>query len=202
MNTTKVLFKTPTDKEFALSEVARLDRAGCNQFEIARRLGVSQPTACHLLKKVRERYRESIPVEYAAKVGEVRALLRDVRREAWEAWERSKQDAHKEVRETAPGTARKLDKRGETLRQTIKRLRLIVTREERLPASEFLHVILKTISMECELYGINAEKAPVNLLVNVNNSQPAPAFDWTPLTEPAEVVDATALLRTQKNVCA
>lgn len=83
---------TKTQMEEVLAEVARLDRMRHNQYEIARRVGVSQPMVCVYLKTIRERYRQSESVEARESVAEAVEGLFDVMREAWEAWEQSKKD--------------------------------------------------------------------------------------------------------------
>ena len=84
--------RTKTGREEALARVADLDRMGYGQVAMARMLGVSQPQVCYDLKAVRSRYRETQLAKVEEAVNEKLAQLRDVRCEAWEAWERSKEE--------------------------------------------------------------------------------------------------------------
>jgi hypothetical protein len=81
--------RTKTEREAALAKVAELDRDGFGQVAIARMLGVSQPQICYDLKQVRKRYRETQLATVKAAVNEKLDQLRQVRCEAWAAWDTS-----------------------------------------------------------------------------------------------------------------
>ena len=81
---------TATEREGVLAEVARLDRAGHTQADIARRVGVSQPQVCGYLRTTRDRYRAATLEDRAARVEREAAFLMDVRAEAMAAYEASK----------------------------------------------------------------------------------------------------------------
>ncbi len=83
-------FMSPTDKERVLTEVLRLDRMRFNQYEIAARVGVSQPQVSIYLRQARERYAESRLTDTADHVAEKLGQYDDVIRQAAEAFERSK----------------------------------------------------------------------------------------------------------------
>src|SRR5262245_61928020 len=78
--------RTRTEREMARAEAARLEREGWTEAEIARHQGVAPSQVHYDLQKVRDRYRESAQQEHAEMLGEKRAALRDVLREAYKAW--------------------------------------------------------------------------------------------------------------------
>ena len=82
--------RTKTQREADLAETARLDRLGYSQREIAAKIGVSCVQICYDLRTIRKRYARQAMEHTRELVGETLALLRDVRKEAHEAWERSK----------------------------------------------------------------------------------------------------------------
>lgn len=85
--------RTKTEREKALALVAELDGRGWTQRQIAKELGVSAPMVCYDLKQVRRRYAASTLESRAALVNEKLAELRQIKAEAWDAWERSCLDA-------------------------------------------------------------------------------------------------------------
>src|SRR4051812_23819915 len=100
---------TKTEREAVLAEVARLDRLGWNQFEIATAVKVTQPQVCHYLRKIRQRHQDSQLEERGALVREKLEQYRDVMLEAWAAWERSRRDARRLTRKEAHGRGRDED---------------------------------------------------------------------------------------------
>jgi predicted transcriptional regulator len=138
-----------------IARIAKLDRRGYSQSEIARVVGVSQQQISEDLKVIRKRYREEAMAEYKERVEEKRAQLREVRAEAWRAWERSKKDARKVVEEErtlSDGTE------GSEKKTT--------TTEGQLPDATYLRVVIETLRDECSLDGLNAPQK-VNANVNV-----------------------------------
>jgi predicted DNA-binding protein (UPF0251 family) len=146
--------RTKTEREQALLEVARLDRRGCSQREIAAALGVSHKQVWYDLERIRERYREATHHERHAKVEEKRAQLREARWEAWQAWERSKEDARKVVEEEPTGAEGGRGKR-------------VTTVEGRLPDPAYLRAVLETLRDESALLGLDAPKQ-VDARVSLN----------------------------------
>jgi predicted transcriptional regulator len=102
--------RTKTKRERDMELMARMDRRGYSQYQIARHLGISQPQVCYDLKEIRKRYTEAISEEYRAKVEEKRQQLREVRVEAWRAWEKSKADARKVTEEVGFGPRGEVEK--------------------------------------------------------------------------------------------
>lgn len=165
-------------REESLEVVARLDRKGYSQNEIARIVGVSQPQICQDLKEIRRHYAEEHAQEMAWKIQEKVRQYREIQREAWEAWELSKQVKERvteaEEREDMPPVSSKANgangRRGSTpqrLKQRIK-TRKEKVREGRLPASEYLRMIMECLQAERELLGLDAPERVDVRQVNVD----------------------------------
>jgi predicted transcriptional regulator len=143
-------------REEDLARVAKLDRRGYSQADIARVIGVSQPQICEDLKKIREHYRAAANATYAEKVEEKRAQLREVRSQAWKAWEKSKKDGTRWAEEVTTGAS------GDRTKTT-------EAKEGRLPDATYLRVVIETLRDECALDGLNQ---PQKLNINAN------VIDW------------------------
>jgi predicted transcriptional regulator len=151
---------TPTDRERVIAEVARLDRRGYSQWDIADHVGVCQSTVGQYLATIRQRYKEEARDELTSMREEKRRALEDLRAEAWLAYERSKEDKERIVKEKgktlkpvqvpgqSPGEKR-------TLKASFELLKEVTTREGRLPESEYLRIVLETHKAEIALYGLN-----------------------------------------------
>jgi predicted transcriptional regulator len=165
--------KSKIAREEHLEEVARLDRRGYSTYDIARKLGVTQGQVSYDIKKIRDRYAKMATEHYAAKVAQKRVEYREVRKEAWEAWERSKEDARRRVEETGTGGS------GSTWEKTAE------TTEGRLPDNSYLKTIVDTLKAECDLEGLNK---PLRIKGEVS------VIDWNRLFEQASegdgVIDA------------
>ncbi|HXT58785.1 MAG TPA: ECF-type sigma factor [Pirellulales bacterium] len=78
-------------------QVAELTLKGHRQSEIAAQLEVTQSTVSKDLQQVRAAWREAGVRDFEAAVSEQLETLALIQREAWLAWERSKQPAHTAV---------------------------------------------------------------------------------------------------------
>ncbi|HEV7223298.1 MAG TPA: hypothetical protein VGN42_11395 [Pirellulales bacterium] len=78
-------------------QVAELTLMGRTQSEIAERLGVTQPTVSNDLAAVRAAWRQATSRDFDATFSEQLETLTLIQREAWEAWERSKEPGHTAV---------------------------------------------------------------------------------------------------------
>lgn len=150
--------KTRTEKEQVLALVAKLDRRGWTQWDIANGLraelglDVSQTMVSSYLRQIRERYKETQREERQAKVNEKMEQLRDVRAEAWRGWLKSHQDAEKLVEEW--GTDREAVGDGDYITsETL--IKQIKTREGRLPDNAYLTTVMRTLEAERELLGLD-----------------------------------------------
>ncbi len=161
--------RTETEREADLAEVARLDRRGWSQREIAERMNVSQQQVCYDLKMLRRRYAAAQKPETAAAVEEKRQQFREVRKEAWDAWERSKENREREVKEKISGILG-----GEA--SATQKLKAVRTIEGRLPENEYLRTILMTLREEAELDALYPPKkiAPTN---------PEGTEPWQPISD-------------------
>jgi hypothetical protein len=186
--------KTDTEKEEVKMLVARYDRRGFNLRQIADILRAdhgydfSRTTVCAKLQEGRAEYKEEMVGDRAALVAQKLAEYRELRREAWTAWERSKEDAERVTEEHAPtllpgdeeGKPRK-GKRGRfasatdpgTVEETLRRIKRIEVREGRLPANQYLNAILATLDAERELLGLDAPREIKGLVGHVHLGVPA-----------------------------
>jgi transcriptional regulator with XRE-family HTH domain len=83
--------RTPTEIEATRAEIARLDRSGLTQQQIGEQLGMSQQLVSYNLRKIRHQYLKAQVINRHAIVIEKLAELKDIKREAWERYEQSKQ---------------------------------------------------------------------------------------------------------------
>jgi hypothetical protein len=116
----------------------------------------------------------------AALTVEKRAQLRELRKEAWEAWERSKGDRQRVVTETRPGAlCPKCKGQGKDARvkgrvchqcsgtgRMKDSKKVIQVHEGRLPSNEYLKTIIETLREEAELLQLTTPGS-INTQVNV-----------------------------------
>jgi len=144
-----------SEREKAIDICEELDAKGYSQHKIAKELerrgmGVSQPTVCGYLQKVRERYINNQMMTRAMLVAQKQAQYAQVRQEAYEAWEWSKGQVTQELMEELKEM---LSKDGlEALPDAVE----VALRKS--PANQFLLTIKATLDKECELLGLNAEQ--------------------------------------------
>lgn len=189
--------KNPTERERLRAEIAALDHRGYSQEQIGAKLGMAKPTVNHHLKKIRARYRETQLEETRGSIYCKLLQYRELRREAWDAWERSKEDGVRTITErTAPlrigkeaetvdGKGRKRPRKNakpapgtaDDLRTT----RVATVVEGRLPATEYLKIIADCLKAERELLGLDAPKK-TQVMVQT--------LDWAALVEIAEATDS------------
>lgn len=166
-----------------LVQVAILDRRGYDRHEIAARLGISEASVAKSIDEIHAKYMSMAVAEKAMLIEEKRAQLRELRKEAWEAWERSKADGHRTVTETRPGAVCPLclgegkNQRAGMRNRPCTRCngtgklkdstRITKVREGRLPANEYLKTIIETLRDEQELLGLTL--ATSSTQVNIIN---------------------------------
>lgn len=149
--------KSDHKRETVLAEVSKWAVRGFSQRAIATKLEetmgvkVTQPQIGVYLKQVNERYKAEAIEDRRIMVMRKLEELREVRNEAWVAWEKSKEDVEKRVKET-----------GETEKGGFSKDRLEVI--GRLPGGEYLQVVLNCIKAERELLGLD-EAMKVNMSV-------------------------------------
>lgn len=198
--------KSETDKERVLAEVGRLDRCGYSQYAIAEKMkttigyAVSQPMVSKYLKRIREEYKGRLIEDRSAKVAEMLDQLRDVRVAAWDAYERSKEDAERVVKEAVAakeGGEKKKPRRGcsgETAEQSLVLLKQIVTTEGRLPGNAYLNTVLATLQAERDLLGLDAPKeVDVRQITTLNWDALCGFTDALPVVESNDPLEAKIL---------
>lgn len=173
--------RTKTEREEVLAKVAQLDRRGYTQKVIAEKVGVSIPQICYYLKKLRMRYIEAQLEDRSALVAMKIEQYREIRKEAWEAWERSKEDKLREVKDFGTPVLRfKLkdedqEEKSDSARinqlsveECLVLIKKTVTKEGRLPSSEYLNIIMETLTAERKLLGLD-ESLKIDLTAQVIN---------------------------------
>lgn len=144
-----------------LQLVAKLDRRGWSQFqirdEIAKQLGlsVSQPMVSRWIGEIKESYRQTILAERREAVEAKIEQYKEIRREAWLAYDRSMNDHEKLVEEYGVSSEAAGMDDFVTSEQLVKR---IITKEGRLPENAYLTTIMKTLEAERELLGLDETK--------------------------------------------
>jgi transcriptional regulator with XRE-family HTH domain len=188
--------RTPTERVQSLARIAEMDRKGYTQVQIAEAIGVSESQISQDLRQIRLDYRNSYRWEYEERVEEKLQQLREVRKEAWEAWERSKLPVTKKTsRSVAPLRVGKKGKRQsdeddevefvdlEDADNPLLKLQLVETVEvveQRLPASEYLTIVLKTYEAERDILGLDAAKK-----IDITTM----TIDWEALAKRREKMD-------------
>jgi hypothetical protein len=161
-------------------QIGRLDRRGYDTYEIADRLGISEDEVKKGIEEVHTKYMNEVMAQRAALTVEKRAQLRELRKEAWEAWERSKGDRERTVTETRPGAlcpkckghGKDARVKGRVCHQCSGTGRMkdskkvIQVHEGRLPSNEYLKTIIETLREEAELLQLTSPGS-VNTQVNV-----------------------------------
>ncbi len=182
----------PVTREAKIAEVARLTRLGFSQVEIALRVGVCSSTVALYQRKATQRLREVTVGERQDAVNEKLALLAEVRREAYEAWQASKREGYTRTYEECEevvckfcggtGNSKVLDMEGSPKRcgacggKGLRREPSRMVEEIRSPEpnNAFLKTILDTIKQEADLLGLEAPK-------EVKTEGVTHHFDWNVL---------------------
>lgn len=124
-------------------QVAELALKGCRQIEIAERLGVAQATVSLDLKRLRAKWQASAAADIQRVIARQFDKLALIEREAWDAWERSKQPSHVSV------VYRGGEHEPTKMRQTLKH----PTGDPR-----YLEQLLKCLAATRELIGLGGSK--------------------------------------------
>jgi predicted transcriptional regulator len=161
--------RTKTEREADRAEAARLDRKGYTVTAIAKMIGVSKQQISYDLKRIRERHLKSCLEERAAKVAEKLEELRDIRVEAWQAWEQSLGNIADELAERILAQIRAKVERCGKLKDQINSALLdgIKVEVTGKPNTECLRIILACIRQERELLALDSvgtmDAAPLKL---------------------------------------
>lgn len=164
--------KTRTELLDGLQQIAQMHNRGYSQTEIAIKMGLTQAAISIKLKQIRQKYVQQQEEWTHDMIAEKLEQYREVRKEAWEAWERSKLDSKKRVKEVSPSKPKQLD--DGTVEEQEARVKLILTKEGRLPSAQYLQIVLDTFKAERDLLGLDeAKKVEVN----------ASVFSWDTLLQ-------------------
>lgn len=174
-------FRTPLQIKQDREELARLIRRGWTQSQVAEKLGVSEGQIRYdyrvIVKQITERTNEEVKAVVALKI----ERLREISREAWVEWERSKSDREKRredrypAREEDPGGSP--PKRGGRKRKKVpnpdgaspegrltaelKKVKETYEVEGRLGDTRYLDIILRCLVEEAKLEGVYPDKTTV-----------------------------------------
>lgn len=148
--------RTKAQRDLDIQEMVKLIRRGHTQREIAAKLGLARSQIAYDWKKVLVEVNADRPKD----VGVILAQYRELKAEAWEAWERSKKDRERETTEAQSGTGSSKPKTKATK-----------SKEGRLPEAEYLKVVVKCLEAERTLENLDPAKSvklggdPANPLV-------------------------------------
>lgn len=159
-------------REAQLAELEKLHNRGWSQHDLARHFNLHHSTIQDDLAEIARRYNAITMLERGAEVQRKIAALRDVRKEAWLAWERSKENKERQIKEKI---SESLDGEGKPTVDTLQRMKVVITTEGQLPGSEYLAIILRTFEQEYDLLNLiikrfehsGAAGAPVVLQVAI-----------------------------------
>jgi predicted transcriptional regulator len=158
-------FTTPSSREQMMAIVAKMDRRGYSYGQIAEVLGVTPEAVGEHVRRLKREYRAIAIEDLEESIGEKIEQYKEMRREAWEAWERSK-ERFEEVTETESlpiriedtrGKKDKGDKSGRKDRNSPE-LRTVskVTKSVYKSGAEYLRIVLTCLEAERKLRGTDA----------------------------------------------
>lgn len=127
------------------SDIAKLMRRSWSISDIANKLKMTEYEIQKEWKVIVKQVRQDQDEDVKGKVALVLEELREIKREAWESWERSKLDF-----------IRKLDEDSDSSK--FSRRKSATTRETKNPGNEYLKTIIQCIDKECELQALNPAK--------------------------------------------
>lgn len=178
-----------TEREGVIAKVAEMDRRGYTQWDIANAIHVSQCMVSKYLKQIRAEYNSRRFSSIDANREEKRAQYGEIRRVAWEQYEKCIEgevtvtDEHEMVRvpkAIVPDHLRTLNwrkgvpapKTHEELEMRLKRT-IIRSSSKRGEAAQYLAIIMKCLDAEREMDGL------VSKMVTIVPQQPT--LDWDAL---------------------
>lgn len=154
--------RTKAERARDMTEMLALHFRGLSQNEIALRFGLTQPQVSRDLKQAQKEMREAANVDLRARFQEKLVELRDVKKEYWRAWERSRTNREVQVSKKveAEGHAGKgsecLPKSGEEATTGRREAGLRVENRDGDP--RFLEGVRKCIDLERELLGLDEDE--------------------------------------------
>lgn len=169
--------KSDVLKADVLATVSQLDIEGYSQREMAQevwvrhRVNLTQQQMGRYVKQIVVQYRETRLEKLDDDINRKLAQYQHVMKEAWAAWYRSKKNSKRLVQEFTPivlddedgdDSATKRKKRKTVVQKQVDaelaKIKEIITREGRLPASQYLSLIISCLNAERELLGLDEAK--------------------------------------------
>lgn len=144
-------------------EVRRLLARRYTQVQIAEHLGISQPAVSKWKKKIEEDARAAA-VDRAAEIQRIIETLDDLEREAWEAWEKSKEPGVIEKSESGTGAKGLIDKD-------------ITTTKHQIGDTAYLAQVQDAIKQRRAILGLDAPTKNTGTVLNVTPEQLAQMSD-------------------------
>ena len=186
--------RTKTQREEHRAEIAKMDRRGYTQREMAAALGISQKQVWLDLKLINRRYVETQLAEHGLLIRQRIEQLREVLCEAWRAFEKSRDDKDRSIQETIRKVIDEHN-RGRDVGAAVDRIWVQTVKEARLAGNEYLRTILDVLkelsklqglypSEELRLAGIQSGE-PVRLKVEYEDN-------WYGTTPASQTGDATS----------
>lgn len=146
-------------------EVRRLLARRLSQSAIGEMLGISQQAVSNWKKKI-EADAQAAAADRAAEIAATLEALSELEREAWEAWERSKQPAVTEVEEHGTGAQGPIDKDR-------------TTTEHQTGDASYLSQVQQALAQRRALLGLDAPtRTDVQLTANVKGYVQVSPDDW------------------------
>ncbi len=152
---------TPMLQEQVKAEIAKWNRRGYTQTDIRRELkksldvSISQPMVSIYISRIKEEYKESAIEDRRVMVAEKLDEYREVIREAWAAWERSKEGKRRTTKESGENDKGAYSKESVT--------------EEEMRASEYLKIVMEGYRAIREMLGLDeAMRVDVSSKVEVD----------------------------------
>ena len=165
--------KTAKSAEDLREEIDKLDRRGYNQHAIAKAVGIGQSTVAYHLKRIMEDIKKRRLVDYNEGISRRVDDLNEIRREAWDAYERSKSDVESNEKEQAIKKVyeESVDENGKAKRvevgQEMQLVKVIDKVSGRLPGCEYLQVIRAATMDIAKLQGLFDDRPINNNQINV-----------------------------------
>lgn len=171
--------KTKGEKLLVWSTIAKMERRGHTQTQIAQVVGLSHVMVGNILRELKARYREEIQTDTVESTRRKIAQLDEVIREAWEGYERSKEDEERTLEESKlrhlfsepvkdKKTGRVLTK-PQIIGAEIGLVKSIKETKGRLPCGSYLQIIMDALWKQAELEGLLDKDVDINVTKVVIN---------------------------------
>lgn len=162
--------------EEQLAKISEMRRKGYTLEETAAANDICYTTVCKRIKTLKRRYARIQMDNHGELVKEKLSQLAEIRKEAWKAWEKSKEDMKRLEVEKVPKSMdeQEADTFSEVVPNGFKVIKRKMVKQGRIPANDYLQTILKTLQDERDLLGLDEAKK-----IQVEN------IDWEAIVEQA-----------------